>query len=367
MKACSLKKIFGWLLWGMVFVAMLECCVRCDDWIRWGAPIFGRYSHEILWQPTAWGRGGRPNAKFEKWEINSQGYRSGEISRDKQSHEIRVLVMGASETFGLYESSGHAFPELLDEDLNRAFPGCYKVINTGFPGMSLPRMYEFFQAVAEDLHPDIVVVYPSPQFYLDAKPPAETFTNRNSLEQKTECKFELRLKRKLTIALKRILPSSLQTFIRRLNVAYVRVRLGVNKAWETPPPNRLKAFHVHLERLVQKIKAIGCDVILATHANRFGTSLDCDDDFDMYAWIAHYPSATPGGMLKMEESANDIIRDIAEKYRLPVADLANIVSGRSENFADFSHFTDEGSYRVAEILSKAVVNLSSYDHTIDCR
>ena len=233
--------------------------------------------------------------------------------------------------------------------------------------MSLPRMCKLFQVVAEPLQPDIVVVYPSPQFYLDVRPPAETFTNRNSLKKDRGNKLELRLKRKLTIILKRILPSSLQTVIRRLALEYMRVRLGVKEAWERPPRKRLEAFNVHLVRLVQEIRAVGCEVILATHANRFGTDLDCDDDFYMYAWIVYYPLATPGGMLYMEASANDIIRDVGEKYRIPVVDLADVVSGRSENFADFSHFTDQGSDRVAKTLAKAVVNLISPDHTIDCR
>ena len=170
---------------------------------------------KFLWQPTSWGYGGRPNAKFEKWEINSQGFRSGEISQEKPSHEIRILVMGASETFGIYESPSHAFPELLDEYLNRVFPGCYKIINTGFPGMSLPRMFEFFRSVAESIQPDIVIVYPSPQFYLDVKPPAELFSNQNSLKKIKRNKFELRLKQKITIVFKKILPPSLQTLIRR--------------------------------------------------------------------------------------------------------------------------------------------------------
>jgi hypothetical protein len=367
MKVFSAKKVFVWLSWGMVFLVVLEFCVRFEDLIKWDAPFFGPYSHEILWQPTAWGNGGRPNARFEKWKINSHGFRSGEIGQSKPTYKIRILVMGASETFGLYESPGHDFPELLDKDLNGIFPNCYNVINTGFPGMSLPRMCQFFEKVVKTLQPDVVVVYPSPQFYLDMKVPSEkTFANFNFLERNEERKFEPRLKRKLKIVLKKILPPSLQTLIRRLIIEYTRNQLGIREAWERPPPKRLAAFQRHLERLVQEIKAMGCQVILATHANRFGTCLDGVNVFHMYAWILYYPSVTPLGMLKMEESANDMIRKVAAKYRVSVADLADILSGRSENFADFSHFTDEGSRKVAEVLSKAIINLISPEHNGVC-
>jgi hypothetical protein len=356
MKLFGPRKIFVCLLWGMVFIATLEFCARLDDLINWNAPFFGQYSHEILWQTTAWGHGGRPNAKFEKWEINSHGFRSGEIGQDNSSYEIRVLVMGASETFGLYESSGHAFPELLDEDLNRDFPGYYNVINTGFPGMSLPRMLDFFRAIADRIKPDVVIVYPSPQFYLDSSPPSETITKPTISQKDTTAKFTFRLKRKISMVLKKILPHSLQTFIRRLKIEYTRRRLSID-VWQSPPLKHLEAFRWHLEHLIEEIRSNECKVILATHANRFGVRLNGDDDFFIYSWIAHYPSATPACMLETEKLANNIIKNVSKKYGIPLVDLAAALSDEATYFADFSHFTDKGSALVAKLLAETVVEL----------
>ena len=122
-----------------------------------------------------------------------------------------------------------------------------------------------------------------------------------------------------------------------------------------PPRKRLEAFRAHLEKLVQEIEAKHCKVILATHCNRFGTKLDCDENFYIYAWVVYYPSATPTGMLKMEILANNIIKDIAKKYHIPAVDLASVVSDHPKNFADFSHFTDKGSALVARLLTDTVI------------
>ena len=79
---------------------------RVDDYFTWGAPVFANYTHDELRIGDSLGFHNRPNAKFQKWEINSHGFRSPETTREKPDSVIRVIMTGASETFGLLESPG---------------------------------------------------------------------------------------------------------------------------------------------------------------------------------------------------------------------------------------------------------------------
>ncbi len=51
-----------------------------------------------------------PNAKYEKWEINSLGFRGKEIDLEKKEGQIRIACFGVSETFGVYESKDKEWP-----------------------------------------------------------------------------------------------------------------------------------------------------------------------------------------------------------------------------------------------------------------
>ncbi len=54
-----------------------------------------------------------PNAKYEKWEINSLGFRGKEIDLEKKEGQIRIACFGVSETFGVYESKDKEWPSQL--------------------------------------------------------------------------------------------------------------------------------------------------------------------------------------------------------------------------------------------------------------
>lgn len=51
----------------------------------------------------------------------------------------RVLLLGASETFGLYESEGHEFAEVLRQEFARA-ESPIEVINAAVAGMTVPSL-----------------------------------------------------------------------------------------------------------------------------------------------------------------------------------------------------------------------------------
>jgi len=108
------KRIKGSCLSIIIFIVTLEMSARIDDKIRYDAPIFSNYSAALLRSRDSEGINYNiPNAHFEKWRINEQGFRGSEISLKKESERIRIVCLGTSETFGLYESPGKEWANQL--------------------------------------------------------------------------------------------------------------------------------------------------------------------------------------------------------------------------------------------------------------
>ena len=143
---------------GIPFVVTLEVATRLDQFFRYGAPLLGRYTYDsALQERDELGIKGKPNGRYEKWTLNALGLRGPEIQASKASGTVRVATVGASETFGLYESPDQEWPRQLETRLRRGHPNV-EVLNASIAGMGLRRRLEFFQNRIVDLEPDVVLL-----------------------------------------------------------------------------------------------------------------------------------------------------------------------------------------------------------------
>ena len=331
----------------LLFAATLEVCTRVEAWWRWDAPFWGPYSSEILRTTDEIGTRNRPGARFEKWAINSAGFRGPELRVEKAPGVVRVGVAGASEMFGLYESPDKDVTAQLREQLSAA-PGRFEVVNLAAAGITPPRMRELYERWAGRFGFDWVVIYPTPAFYLDADPPSRS-TEAPRAPAAPEG-FTLRLPDKVWRALRELLPAGLQARLKRVQIERVRRAHAPDWVWTQAPPERVALFQSDLALLVQAIERSGARVILATHANRFSSPPRSGDEAIMLGWIRFYPRASAECLLDMERQANDAVRRLGRERGLPVVDLERLTGKDPEYYADFAHFTDAGASRVAAAL-----------------
>src|SRR5262249_52392179 len=97
----------------LVLVCLLsaEVTARLDDWLTLGVPFLeSPDSDRDLVLRDEFGTRGRPHGRFKKWQLNGFGFRGREISVQPERGHCRVVILGASEAFGLYESPGREFP-----------------------------------------------------------------------------------------------------------------------------------------------------------------------------------------------------------------------------------------------------------------
>ena len=353
-----LRRTASAVMLAALFVLVLEVCARVDDWLRWDAPFFGDYSHASLRTKDQHGVHTRPGARYQKWQINSHGFRGPEITMEKPPGVIRIVVAGASEAFGLYENPGMEFPALLQGMLDENAPGRYQVLNAACPGMTPARIAFYFNSWISRFDPDFLIYYPTPAFYLDVYPPpapAELLDRDvTPMPSETAWRPSLRLKGKVNVVRRRVLPQRLQHWARLFSTYRQVRRHPPDWVWRNPPPERIELFRQHVQDLIAAVQTHGTQVILATHGTRFGDTLDMVDQRHLIAWRRYYPRASGPTILAMEHSANEVVRSIGHERGLVVADVSRKIAPTADNYADFAHFTDSGSRLAAGVLAKAV-------------
>jgi hypothetical protein len=348
----------------LLFVATLEICTRLEAWWRWDAPFWGPYSSASLRTVDQIGARNRPGARFEKWEIDKAGFRGPELSLRKAPGVVRVGVTGASEVFGLYESPGKDLTAQLRSLLAAAAPGRFEVVNLASPGMTPPRICELFERWAARFDFDIVVVYPTPAFYLDLKPPPRKFKPTATPVVVRPGTFSLRLTGQLWAAGRRLLPARLQSWMKRALVERERLRHPPQWVWDVPPPERVALFAGDMRSLVQTLQDADVRVILATHAHPFSVPLRQGDLARMDGWIRFYPRATARCLLDMERQANEVVYEIGRERGLAVVDIQGALGKDPRNYADFSHFTDEGAAQAAAAFASEILKAVRPQHSV---
>lgn len=327
-------------------LATLEGIARLDDRLRDGAPMLGAHGIDSLFESAGSGRVGVPDRRFGKWALNSLGYRGDEPVAGRDV----VLVFGASESFGLYESPGREYPAQLQSLLDARRPGTYSVVNAAVPGMRVGHVDLLERAIAR-VKPRYVVIYAGPASYIGVERGYCTLSSRPQAPRPPAGPV-LRLQGKLQTLVKAHVPESVQTWVRE-------VELGRHPAARDPidavPASTIRAFGDDVECARQAALRAGATPVVLTHATYFGDALREQDRPQMVAWRKFYPSLSGSGLLDLERRANLELRRIGARPGSVFVDVASRVPPGREHFADFVHFTDAGALIVAQALAASIL------------
>ncbi len=355
----ALTRIGSWILAIVVFVAVLELCARVEDRVVWGAPMVGAYSFDAIFGADSIGWRPRPGGGYRQFSINAYGFRGPEVAPEPGPGTVRVVVLGASESFGQAESPGSEYPRALETTLTRLQDDAsvhYEVLNAAIPGMSLPRMHEYFDRWVRRFSPDVAVVYPSPGFYLDDTPPADSIRPRNGGFTHPEGGF--RLRSRLRSALAAFLPDEIETWLKRRGIRRTREQHEPNWPWTTVPEKRLELYETHLEELLRGLQNAGVETFVVTHVSAIDRPLSPEDESLLVGWQRFHPRADGHVILEFEEEANARLRAVAERVGATVVDAAAELDPEATWFSDHQHFTDLGAGRMATVIAQSIKEAS---------
>ena len=338
------------ILFAGAMLISMELAARIDDLCQFGAPLFKNYDFDRLFVFDGRVMRGVPHARYAKWTLNSLGMRGPEPA--PLQGQTRVVVFGASEVFGIYESDGKNLPQQLDVMLNATSPvSRYEVMNAGIPGMRVGSGIDYLREIGARLHPAVVVIYPTPTHYIGVSRPNCGRPFRPPATQNNVTWPALRLMGKSVDRIKQSMPKPVLTLARRGTLAWA---MRNTATLQSVDPASLAAFEIDMACAINAVRGIGAVPIIVTHANRFRSTGSADDAYWLTGWRAQYPELAEGGFIALEERANQSIRRIADANRVRLVDAGAALGGDPANFADHAHFSDAGAEKMARLLAEAV-------------
>jgi len=364
--------VAGWIGLAFVFALVLELTCRIEDWVTYRAPLFSTYTsiNDLVVRDSD-GMHGRPNARYLKWAMNGLGTRGPAASVTPAPGTVRVITVGASETFGLRESPGREYPRQLEDSLNARLargecrgtpPRKYEVLNAGFPGMGLPTVDQDLRIRLPRLKPAIVVVYPTPAQYLQDEvpfaPPPDSAAHPSAppLSQALRPRTFDRMHEQI----KQVLPEWLKTRLREIETREMVHNQPKDWRFTSIPPERLAAFEADLRHVIGTIHKIGAVPVLVTHGNMFMGRQTQDQDEMLVAWEKFYPRATGRTIMAFDTTARTVTLRIGADSGVTTIDAAKqLETVPVSAFGDFVHFTDLGSSHMAKIVSEGVLSATS--------
>lgn len=354
---CSRRALLRLTWLALTALSAAEVTARLDDWLFGKVPLFASPHRWLdLNLVEAWGPRGRPHGMYRKWQLNSYGFLGAEIS-DRPAGR-RIMVLGASESFGLYESRGNDYPHQLGRMLNGDSKGqsSPEVVNASMAGLALPTMRIYWENWASKFGADTVLIYPAAHFYLDKEAPSHPVRLESPPPEPKRWPSP-RIFERINDQLRTIW---LIRYVRREFILYRALSGEPPEYLFTPqalPNDRMEAYVRDLESLCESIARHGADPVILTQAFKTPIVPTAEDRSDLQDFRIFMPRALPDAIPAFIYAARDATIELGARRNWKVIDVAGEISGRRELFADPVHFNDKGSELVARIISGKIGDL----------
>jgi len=305
-----------------------------------------------------------PRVRYGKWEINSLGFRGKEVDLEKKEGQIRIICLGASEAFGVFEDEGKEWPSQLGGMLRDQFP-MVEVINVSVAGLTLKRKKAYVEKYVLPLKPDIMITTQGALLPItdsirgvESKRLANKVEGRrviNSLETDSRTRTPMTILSWLQEVVKGCLPGWLLTHLRTRRLRRrIRERekryLIHKKPMDEVPENIISEFEEDLRSFIRYLKESDIVPVLLTYPTLF-TPSNRDIHKNLLLSIRRLcVELSEDGIIDASMKFNDGIRSIADRENVALIDNDRLVPKTLEYFADYSHFTNAG----AEFVAKSI-------------
>jgi lysophospholipase L1-like esterase len=345
-----LRTALRYVAHALLFGICLEIAARIDDRLTFEAPLWGPYSEDILFTSDEEGiRRNVPGGRFEKWTINSLGFRGAELTRDKPRGTRRLVCLGQSETFGLWESEGGEWPSRLARLVKAKYPQV-EVINASVVGMGRNSRQPYIQKYVLPIQPDLVVLYMNG--LADGTSPDQPMSSRRATSApKTVPNSRIlpKLKRLFHSILPRDLDTAAQTWavdrrVRKLE----RTKLRGRAPRDALQLENVRRFENHVRTVVQYLRENGVMPILATYPTLVNETNAAQYHLIIGRTREYYADFSEKGLFDIVSKTNGAVRRVAAELRVPLVDVASTMPKNTDFLEDQVHYSDRGAEFVAE-------------------
>lgn len=264
---------------------------------------------------------------------------------DKKKGETRYWIASSSHAEDIYLSREQVFPTLLETRL-KAIGQPITVINASHAGMDIDANRTELAAKGAIAQPDVVILYQmsteitklSKQLLSGKQPGTSKGQGSNNPQSPPQPS--------------RIAQWYESTSLFALLKGNVSNKLtGQRVLADTLGKRADEEFELHVKEFVYTARQVGAQPILCTfatsHSQRNIPNVP-NEVSDLLFRYNVYLSLS--GWFDTISRFNHILKRIADEQHIPLVDIDAAVSGHSEYFRDFVHFTPEGHQRVAETI-----------------
>lgn len=369
------KLVFAAAVWLLVAGA-LEGGIRVREWIVYGT--FRRAGQALYRKTEGGGVELKPNTDITGTDmqvhVNALQFRGHEVVVPKPAGTVRVVCVGGSTTFDILARTDEAtWPAQLERRLRAKHPRV-EVVNAGVAGYTIDSYLEpgMWKRIAA-LEPDVVLGYfatnevaEEARRRFDVKwlhCPSSDFEQRRgdppSPEACPRCGQKLEVRDEATPPLlertvKAITDWSLFAYKVQLFVMLFRKAPAVSGDHELPA-SAAATFEQKLRELVRRTKALGARPALGTFALRWRADQPAEKQRELAAGaFPIYVGLSLEGIDHAFEAYNAAIARVARGEGGVLVPVASALSGESELFGDFVHFSEAGSTRMAVTVEQSL-------------
>lgn len=342
--ATGVRRVVHIILATLALLVVIEAALQVRSHFRTGDSVINllfaetRYVEDAQTGLTVL----RPNRVFVSNKVvlraNSLGLRSPEIPLARSPGSWRLAVVGASTVMGAYDpDTEQTFPARLEQRLRRDFPERrVEVVNAGIVGYKLNDQRRMLETRIADLHPDLVVLYPGFNDFLDyCQEPATPGRPRHQglpLVSLPSWLLSVDMLKKNTVALRTppVRPASMRN----------------------PETVDLLPYRAKLEALIGRAAQLGLPLVLATNARAYRRDQPLDEQMKLSETDRYYNHCFDlEGLHVLYDRHNAEIRAAGAAHGIPVVPLDELIPGGGRYFADSHHFSVEAEGMVADALS----------------
>jgi lysophospholipase L1-like esterase len=310
-----------------------------------------------------------------RFTVNNVGMRGDSLVRPKPKGELRVFMIGGSTTECLYIDDSVAINRIVERRLNADLAGRVKVYNAGISGAALDDHVSMLVHRVVHLEPDAVVVFAGMNDLTRSIHHADPlhFTPPDSLIQRLRltdyvrfAATEFQIPRRMYYLLKPIMrrsPTQILTEIPNNSAYGEQVRLAQSAPRADGPPRVDRdSYRNNLETLIGVARSHGIRLYLMTQQTTWNGH---DPAVMRWHWMNYHDGVTypEDAMHAALESLNDVMRQVATEFGVPLYDLPAHMAKTSDFFYDDVYFNVRGAREAGEGLA-ALMRTTLDDHIL---
>ena len=287
----------------------------------------------------------QPGYVRENWStINSLGFRGKEITRKKSPGVYRIVTLGASTTYGIYQSDNYTYPILLEAELKKKLnTNNLEVVNAGLVSATTAESLNRLFVDILPLNPDMIIIYHGfndliPRIFNDFSDDYYHF-RKIPLDKTLLTKSYL-----YRLCLRVFAPATFSEHHNLLSYIwkFENFPAAERKRIENFNKTSSAIFERNLDYLITMVLAKRISVVLSTFAIHK----------DAPSWNPYLPQELS---VRGIEENNQATRKLAVLYHLPLIDFYNYAITDKRMFQDEIHMNRYGNVKKANFFAKEVL------------